>query len=108
MAKIDKVINSLAIECVCPNNLSPQTPTEKSMVRLFNEFGLKLVDKLKNEKPTATGSLTEAAEKLLKFIDENNVFDSSCDDGDGYTEEWTSKEFNARIEDVEKALKERS
>jgi len=52
--------------------------------------------------------LAKAAKELLKFIDENNVFDSSCDDGDGYTEEWKSKEFNARIEDVEKALEERS
>lgn len=49
--------------------------------------------------------LREAAEKLLKFIEEHNVFDSISDDGDGYTEEWKSSEFNARIEDVEKALK---
>lgn len=46
MAKIDEIINGLAIECVCPLNLLPQTPTEKSMVRLFNDFGNKLMDRL--------------------------------------------------------------
>lgn len=46
MAKIDEIINGLAIECVCPVNLLPETPTEKSMVRLFNEFGTKLLDRL--------------------------------------------------------------
>lgn len=49
--------------------------------------------------------LAKAVKKLLDYIEENNVFDRVCDDGDGYTEEWKSSEFNALIEDTEKALK---
>jgi len=73
-----------------------------------------LIDKLVSFGKKAA-KLTDAKDELIKptralinFIEENNVFDSSCDDGDGYTEEWKSKEFNTHIEDVEKALEERS
>jgi len=43
------IINDTAIEAVCPNGLKPQTSTEISMVNLFKEFGIKLVDRLVKE-----------------------------------------------------------
>ena len=49
-------------------------------------------------------SLKEAAEALLKYIEENNVHDMSCDDGDGYVDMWCSPEFEAAILKLKKAL----
>ena len=48
------IINDTAIEAVCPNGLKPKTPTEISMVGLFKEFGIKLVDRLVKEKKFIT------------------------------------------------------
>ena len=52
------------------------------------------------EKPT----LREAAKELLKYIGDNNIFDSTCDDGDGHTDEWCSDEFETLINNVKEAL----
>ena len=47
--------------------------------------------------------LAEAAKALTDYIEENDVNDKSCDDGDGYTDEWCSDEFQQLIDNV-KAL----
>lgn len=52
------IINDFAIESVCPTNLMPKTPTEITMVRLFKDFGIKLVDKLVGE-----GNLSEQSSR---------------------------------------------
>ena len=44
------IINDAAIEAVCPDNSKPQTVSQITMVKLFKEFGIKLVDTLVEEK----------------------------------------------------------
>lgn len=48
--------------------------------------------------------LREAAKELLKYIEENNVNDTSCNDGDGHIDEWCSNEFETLINNVKEAL----
>lgn len=46
MKTTDDIIVDFAIKAVCPDNFKPTTPTEINMVKLFKEFGIKLVDRL--------------------------------------------------------------
>ena len=48
------IINDTAIEAVCPEGLKPETCGQITMVNLFKEFGVKLVDKLVEEKKFIT------------------------------------------------------
>ena len=52
------------------------------------------------EKP----ALREAAKELLEYIEEENIHDLSCDDGDGHTDEWCSDKFETLINNVKEAL----
>ena len=56
-------------------------------------------------KPKAP-TLREAAEALLKYIEENNIFDLSNDDHQGHIDQWISPEFEAVILELKRALKQ--
>jgi len=49
-------------------------------------------------------TLKEAAKELLKYIEENNVTDESCDDGGGHNDQWVSANFGILINNVKEAL----
>ena len=53
------------------------------------------------EKPT----LKESAKALLKYIEDSNITDEACNDGDGRFDEWRSSEFETLINEVKEALK---
>jgi len=50
-------------------------------------------------------TLEEAAKALLKYIEENEVWDECCDDGDGHIDQWRSPEFGGLINGLKEALK---
>ena len=77
------------IECICPN---------------CKKRGVSMPGVIHFEPKKLT--LREAAEALLKHIEENNVHDESCDDGDGRTDTWISPEFEAAILELKEALKQ--
>jgi len=51
-------------------------------------------------------TLREATEALLKYIEENSVFDSACDDGDDHSSLYRSDEFEIVIDELKRALKQ--
>lgn len=46
IAGLDKLIEQLAREAVCPLSHEPSTVTEKNLVRTFTEFGMKVASAL--------------------------------------------------------------
>lgn len=48
--------------------------------------------------------LVKAAQELIKYLEENNINDESCDDGDGYIDEWRSTDFETVIDNVKALL----
>ena len=56
--------------------------------------------------PIQMTNLVEAMEGLLKVIEDNDIQDESCDDGDGYIDVWRSGGFSWAIEYAQEKLKE--
>jgi hypothetical protein len=50
--------------------------------------------------------LIKAAQELIDYIDEENVYDQSDDDGDGRIDNSQSHEFRSLIRDLESAIEE--
>lgn len=50
--------------------------------------------------------LKSAAKALLKFLDENDVFDEGANDGEGVIDTWRSDQFEQLIESLRSALQE--
>jgi len=48
--------------------------------------------------------LAEAAKELIKYLEENNINDEACSDGDGRTDEWRSSEFEILINNVKEQI----
>jgi len=53
-----------------------------------------------------TSTLKEAATSLLTYIEENDVYDESCDDGDGHIDQWCSPKFGALTNELKEALEQ--
>ena len=60
---------------------------------------------IENIKPVVT-NLIEAVEMLLEFIEENDVQDEMCNDGDGYIDTYRSSQFESLIVYAQKKIKE--
>jgi len=48
----------------------------------------------------------ECFQKLIEFLEINNITDESADNGDGCIDEWRSTEFNNLISNAKEELKE--
>ncbi len=51
-------------------------------------------------------NLMEATGALLKFIDENSVYDEMANDGDGYLDTWMSSSLSELIAYTQEKLDE--
>ncbi len=51
-------------------------------------------------------NLMEATGALLKFIDENSVYDEMANDGDGYLDTWMSSSLSKLIAYTQEKLDE--
>ena len=48
--------------------------------------------------------LVKAARELINYIEDNDINDELCDEGDGHIDEWRSNEFETLINNVKESL----
>ena len=57
-----------------------------------------------SKKEDSTSGLMEVVDDLLKFIEDNDIYDEVVDDGDGFVDTWKSGEFTNLLDNTLKEI----